>query len=180
MGKKRGWPGPGCLSFLIIYVTSLLVMYFISSPTETEDFSGRTAVEFTVAAFATGYPDDGNQNHVLNLEYLNAGNFDDIAYTFLLPKKEITIRAGDIHRVEILEDNDDWQLVAFYYSNSRTSTSIYRAYANRIEPVSYRVTSSVGQLFTAIFLLLPAIVLSLIIAAIFTWRARRATRSTET
>ena len=166
----------GCLIFVVVYGLSLIVLYFASTPTHTDDFSGRTAHEFTIAGVATNNANDDYRYRVINLERLNAGNLDLSDITFLLPQESISIYVGDIHDAEILEDHGDWQLVAFYYSNTRTSTSIYRAYPNRIEPVSYRVTSSVGHFFGALFLLAPALVLSMLIAALLNWRARRASQ----
>lgn len=170
-GKRRR---SGCMTFIVIYGLSLIVSYFVTTPKQTEDFTGRTAREFSVAGVVTNNSDEGTSYRVLNLEYLNSGKLDIADLTFLLPQKSITIHIGDIHNAEILEDNGEWQLVAFYYSNTRTSTSIYRAYEDRIEPVSYRLTSSAGQLLLAVFFLVPALVLSIITMAILRWRAKRA------
>ena len=139
---------------------------------ETDDFTGRTAREFAIAA--VGANDAGNVEYrALNLEILNADNYDTTNLSFLLPQASVTIDVGDIHEAEVLEDHGDWQLVAFHYSNTRTSTSVYRAYADRIEPVSYRLTSSVGHVFMAVFLLIPALVATWIVSAIIAWRRRR-------
>lgn len=161
------------MTFVVVYGLCLLVMYITSTPEQTQDFTGRTAHEFTVAAFVTSNANEEDNYRVFNLERLNAGGLDFTNLTFLLPQKSITLYVGDIHSAEILEDHGEWQLVAFYYSNTRTSTSIYRAYRDRIEPVSYTLTSSVGHVFGAVFLLVPALVLSLIVTAIFNWHTRR-------
>ena len=176
---KGKWLGSGCMTFVVIYGLCLIFLYFVSTQKETEDFTGRTADEFTVVGVARS---DGNAEvdyRVFNLERLDAGNLDLTDLSFLLPQKSITINVGDIHNAEILEDHGDWQLVAFYYSNTRTSTSIYRAYQDRIEPVSYRVTSSVGQFLGALTLLIPALVLSILISAVLNWRAKRITRTAD-
>ena len=152
---------------------SLVAGYLASTPTETEDFSGRTAREFSIAAVST---DDSGEvaYRSLNLEILNSGDYDTTNLSFLLDQPSVTINVGDIHRAEVLEDHGEWQLVAFHYSNTRTSTSIYRAYPDRVEPVSYRLTSSVGHMFMAIIFLIPAFVVSWIIATIIAWRRRAA------
>ena len=174
--RKGKWLNRGCMTFIVVYGLCLVVFYFASTPKQTEDFTGRTAHEFTVAAVVRSSPSAEAGYRVLNLERLNAGNIDLTGLSFLLPEASITINVGDIHRAEILEDHGDWQVVAFYYSNTRTSTSIYRAYQDRIEPVSYRVTSSVGHFFAAMILFVPALVLSALISAMFNWRANRMRR----
>ena len=164
----------GCSTFVVIYGLCLIAMYLSSTPPEkTTDFTGRTARDFTVAGVITGHSNKEPKYRVFNLEYVNSGELDLTGVTFKLPSNSITINVGDIHRAEILEEHDGWQLVAFHYSNTRTSTSIYRAYDNRIEPVSYKLTSHLGQAFSAIILLIPALVLSAIITAFLNWRARR-------
>jgi len=168
------------MTFGIIYVLGFLGFHFASTPKETENFIGRTAHEFMVARVSLTSPDDEVSYGAWNLERLNSGAFDTTDFTFLLPRQSITIYTGDIHRAEILEDHGEWQLVAFYYSNTRTSTSIYRAYQDRIEPVSYRVTSSVADVFLAVFMLFPAIVLAWIVTGITNWRANRRAKTTAT
>ena len=171
--RELGWIKSGCLTFILIYGLCLIVLYFTSTPTQTTDFVDRTAHEFTVAGVVRSNLNEGEDYRVFNLERLNAGSIDLTGITFLLPQRSITINVGDIHRAEILEDHGEWQLVAFHYSNTRTSTSIYRAYQDRIVPVSYRLTSSVGQFFGAIFLLIPAFIASAVITGILNWRANR-------
>ena len=117
---------------------------------------------------------------VFNLEHVNSGELDLTELTFLLPSKSVTINVGNIHHAEVLEDHGDWQLVAFHYSNTRTSTSIYRAYKDRVEPVSYKLTSHVGQAFSAIILIIPALILSAIITVIMNWRAKCAAGTEDT
>lgn len=164
--SKRRWANQGCLTFIIIYCLFLTVMYLTSTPTLTTNFSGRTAHEFSVAGVARNYLSDEDRYRIFNLERLNSGNIDVINITYLLPETPITIYVGDIHKAEILEDHGEWQLVAFHYSNTRTSTSVYRAFDDRIEPVSYALTSSVGHVFGAMVLFLPAVLLSAVVTAI--------------
>lgn len=168
-GKKyEGW------IFIGIFGASLAAMYYLTTPTETRDFTGTTARYFTVAGIVTGDSAAEGPYRVFNLQGLESGQLDLSEITFLLPQQSITINVGDIHRAEILEDHGSWQKVAFHYSNTRTASAIYRAYADRVEPVSYRVTSSVGHLPAAIFLLLIALFLTWIISAVMNWHARRA------
>jgi len=173
--RKAKYDSYGVIVFLTIYGLSLIAMYIASTPTETEDFKGLTARNFTIAGIVTGKVTDNRPYRVLNLERLNAGELDLSGITFLLPQPTITINVGDIHRAEVLEDHGAWQLVAFHYSNTRTSTAVYRAYADRIEPVSYRLTSSVGHVFYAVLLLIPAAFLTWVITAVL--RQRRSINS---
>ena len=169
-GKAKK-PSTG-LIFLAVYGLSLVVGYLASTPTETEDFTDRTAREFSIAAVSTD--DSGEVTYrSLNLEILNSENLDTTNLSFLLDQPSVTINVGDIHRAEVLEDYGDRQLVAFHYSNTRTSTSVYHAYRDRVEPVSYRITSSVGHMSMAIFLLVPALVATWAISAIVMWRRKR-------
>jgi len=179
--KRKGkWLRPGCMTFTVIYGLCLIAIYIAGTPPkQTKDFTGRTAWEFTVAAFTTDNSIDGVTYRVLNLEYLNSRELDLTDLTFLLPEREVFINVGDLHNAEILEDHGEWQLVAFYYSNTRTSTSIYRAYQDRIEPVSYKITSHVGQVIGAFYLFIPALLLSIIVTAIINWRARRAIKTED-
>jgi hypothetical protein len=48
----------------------------------------------------------------------------------------------------------------FLYDDTRTSTSVYRAYRDRVEPVSHRVTSHLGEPVLAVLLVLPAAVVA--------------------
>lgn len=164
---------------MLIYGSCLIVMYFATTPKQTRDFTGQTADEFTVAGVKTSSKVEGGKYRVFNLERVNSGNLDLSDITFLLPQKSITIYVGDVHSAQILEDHGEWQLVAFYYSNTRTSTSIYRAFQDRVEPVSYRITSSVGHFFGAIALLVPALLLSLAGTVILNWRAKRVARTKD-
>ena len=171
----------GCLIFIVVYLLCLIGMYFTTiQPEETKDFTGRVAREFSIAGFVKTKSPQNRGYKVFNLEVLNSGNVDLSDTTFLLPEKAITINVGDIHHAEILEDHGEWQLVAFNYSNTRTSTSTYRAYNNRIEPVAYKLTSHVGQVFWAIILVIPALILSIVVKAVLNWRAKRAIRDEDT
>jgi hypothetical protein len=163
--------------FIVVYGLGLIVTYVVTTPTETPPFDERVNWNFTLAGVITGDVTNNQRFRVLNLQQLKTGNVDLSEMTFLLPRPTVTIDVGDIHRVEVLEFHDDWQLVAFHYSNTRTSTAVYRAYANRIEPVSYRVTSTAGHLAYAAVLLIPAFLISRIIAGFLGWRARRSSKT---
>ena len=159
---------------MAIYGVSLVGLYYVSTPTITDGFTGSVARNFTVAGIVAGGDAIGQPYRVYTLEHLNFVELNLDGVSFLLPKSKITINVGDIHRAKILEDHGDWQLVQFDYSNTRTSASIYRAYADRIEPVSYRLTSSVTHMFAVLLLFVIALVITGIITGVLNWRARRA------
>jgi hypothetical protein len=163
--------------FIVVYGLGLIAMYVATTPTEIPPFDERVNWDFTVAGFVTGEVTNNQRFRVLSLQQLNTGTADLTDITFLLPRPTVTINVGDIHRVEVLEFHDDWQLVAFHYSNTRTATAVYRAFADRVEPVSYRMTSSAGHLGYAAVLLIPAFLLSRIIAGFLGWRAGRSTET---
>jgi hypothetical protein len=164
----------GVLIFVAIYGVSLVGLYYVSTPTVTDGFTGSVARNFTVAGIVAGGDAIGQPYRVYTLERLNFVGLNLDGVSFLLPKSNITINVGDIHRAKILEDHGDWQLVQFDYSNTRTSTSIYRAYADRIEPVSYRLTSSVTHMSAVLLLFVIALVITGIITGVLNWRTRRA------
>ena len=162
-------------TFLLIYGGLLVLIFALPFvvPAKTS-FEGRTAREFTVAAMVNGPP---VEVRAISLQRLRERQAELDVVTFLLPQPSTVINAGDTHRADVIEDHGTWQLVGFYYSNTRTSTSIYRAYADRIEPLSYRITSSVGQMMGAMFALVPALVASLVLVPLVNWiRRRRAAR----
>ena len=172
--RKSERSSRGVLIFVAIYGVSLVVLFFLSTPTETDDFTGPVARNFTVAGIVAGGDANEQPYRVFALARMNSGELNLDGVSFLLPKPKITINVGDIHRAKILEDHGDWQLVQFDYSNTHTSTSIYRAYADRIEPVSYRLTSSPMHMFAVLLLFIVALVLTGIITGVLKWRARRA------
>ena len=78
----------------------------------------------------------------------------------------MNVQNGDLHRVTVLESQPEWQLVEYHYGNNHDSISRYRAFKDRIEPVSYRITMHPGIFFSAIVLLMPAWIVSVVINAV--------------
>lgn len=78
-----------------------------------------------------------------------------------------------MHRVTVIERHADWQVVEYRYGNSHDSTSRYRAYRDRIEPLAYRMTMSMGFFVSALVLLLPVWIASRLINAIWNAVVRR-------
>jgi hypothetical protein len=134
----------GCVIPLGLYIVTLVIGFFVTRPPLiTADFSGDVVRRFSIAIIEE--TDDGASYERRTLEIVQENNTDSRPYRYLLPEREITIDNGDIHRATVIEDHNDWQLIEFNYSNTYMATSIYRAYEDRVEPVSYRMTSSVGD-----------------------------------
>ncbi len=163
----------GCLLPLGLYLLAVVVMYFITLPEAvTDDFTGNTARIFSIATVIPSQ--DGNQYRRTTLETVEARDEELLALVFLLPEKKITIDTGDIHHVTVLEDHDDWQLIEFNYANTYMAKSIYKAYADRVEPVSFRMASHVGQAMLALVLIVPVYFVAWLITVIRNRRARLA------
>ena len=85
-------------------------------------------------------------------------------YRFLLPEDSVAVGDGETF-AEVLQDHGDWQLVAVSYWNTHSSKSTYRAYDDRVEPVSYQLTGNVMVMLVLIFLLPVALLLSRMLMA---------------
>lgn len=162
------------LVFVMVYgagIAAVFIVPMISAP-ETE-FSGRVSREFSIALIPLDIDDSDHPLGFTTLERLNARKVNLEAYTFLLPSPRVLINVGDFHTAEILEEDGNSQLVSFHYSNTRTSTSIYRAFRDHIEPVNHKVTSHAGQVFSAMLLVIPSLILAAIISLSYNWISKR-------
>jgi len=165
---------PGYLTHLVVYVVAVTAMYFASTPEVTGNFTERQERDFHVAAVSLSK--DGNDANIvaLSLAQLKAGKVDLASVSFLLPEGSIKVNIpSDLHKVTVLERHADWQLVEYQYGNTHDSTSRYRAFKDRIEPVSYRITMDMGLFFSAIVLLIPASIVSALINVIWKRVTRR-------
>jgi hypothetical protein len=163
----------GCLIPLGLYVAVLVVGFFVTRPPViTEDFSGQVARSFSVA-IVVEETDDGSLYERRTLEIILEQDTGLRPYRYLLPERNITIDNGDIHHATVIEDNGESQLIEFNYSNTYMATSIYRAYEDRIEPVSYQITSSVGDVMMATAVTVVAVLLYLIAVLVNFIRNRR-------
>jgi hypothetical protein len=150
--KKRR---TGCLLPLGIYLVAVIVMYFLSVPsTVTDDFGGNTARIFSVATVSES--EGGTDYGRTTLESIEERDEELPPQHFLLPEERITIVRGDVHHAVVLEDHGDWQLIEFKYNNTYMASSVYKAYADRVEPVSFKMHAHVGQTTMAFLLILPA------------------------
>ena len=163
--EKTKGNSTGCVTQFIVYAVMLMAMYFINTPKVTEHFTEGQERDFHVAAINL----TENANPVtVSLAQLNAKQVDLSSISFLLPEGGINIndQSGDLHMVTVLESHPDWQLVEYRYGNSHDSISRYRAFKDRIEPVSYQITMHPGIFFSAIVLLIPAWIVSVVINAV--------------
>ena len=74
-----------------------------------------------------------------------------------------------------MESHPDWQLVKYRYTGTHFAESEYRAYQDRVEPVSTRIRDQPGVLLKAAALLIPALIVAAAVRG--TWR--RATRESQ-
>ena len=150
-----------------------MIGFFVTRPPLiTEDFSEQTSRSFSVAIIEAS--NAGYEYGRRTLEVIRERDPELHSFSYLLPEQQITITVGDIHHATIIEDHGDWQLIEFNYSNTYIATSIYRAYEDRIEPVSYQMTSSVGDAMLAMAITIVAVLLYLIGVLINFARNRRA------
>ncbi len=168
----------GCLIPLGLYLAVLVIGFFATRPPLiTDDFSGDVARRFSVATVRE--TDAGFEYGTVRLETVLERHPELPSFGYVLPEQRITIDVGDIHHAVVEEDHGDWQLIEFNYSNNYRATSIYRAYADRVEPISYQMTSSVGDVFLVMLVTGVAILLYLLAALVNFIRHRRAKRNKE-
>ena len=136
------------------------------------DFGGQAARTFSVAVVIE--EQDGFEYLRTTLETINSRHPELPPERYLLPVPEIRMSYENFYVVKVLEDHGDWQLIEFNYSNTYDSTSIYKAYTGRVEPVYFQINSHVGQVMLAVPLALVIYVLAVLITFIRNWRARRA------
>ena len=128
--------------FIAFFVVGCFTAYPLLTPEETRNFS-RVQKEFRVLAIRDGKP------VATSLATLPKDA------TFLLPTSiyELT---PDVHRVVVLENSTAWQLVQYEFDNTVSTVSRYRAFRDRIEPLSHRMTFHPGLVVAFVVLMLPA------------------------
>lgn len=172
-GPRRLKTGRVFLALYLVLLAAIILSQLLAAP--VTDFNGPVANRFRVALFATGSGADGKGHRVTNLRKLAETTRPATGFSFLAPSQEVILRSGDVQRVRVLETHADHQLIAFHYANTHSSISTYRAWADRVEPVSYRVTSSVGQVMFAALAIVPVWLLALLLTFTYNrWYAHRA------
>jgi hypothetical protein len=165
---------PGSLTKYVVYAVALPVMYLAMTPKITGNFTENEARGFRIAAVKSmkdAKDAKGAEYIAYSLAQIQSGKVDLQAVSFLLPQDVTNVYpdSGDTNEATVLERHSDWQLVEYRFGNSHSSTSQYRAFKDRIEPVSYRITMHMGLLFGAILLLVPAWIVAALVNAI--WNA---------
>ncbi|MSQ53031.1 MAG: hypothetical protein EXR28_14215 [Betaproteobacteria bacterium] len=169
---------PGSLTKYVVYALALPVMYFAMTPEITGNFNEGQARGFRVAAVKQIKDANGaaaTDYFAYTLLQIQSGKIDMASVSFLLPQNIVNVfpDSGDENSATVLERHLDWQLIEYRFGNSYSSTSRYRAFKDRVEPVSYRITMGIGLFFGAIFLLIPVWIVSAAINAIWNAVTRR-------
>lgn len=165
----------GSWAFIVVYAASFAWMYVESTQEITSEFSEQEERSFRVAAVKTGTAAGPRQYVSVTLMQLRKPGLDLSQISFLLPDKVVVIPGGDLHRATVLEDHSKWQLIEYDFGNTHSSVSRYRAFQDRIEPVSYRVTFHPGIVIAGFLLLVPAF----LAAAIAKWIAKIVARKKQ-
>ena len=173
--EKTKGNSPGYLTHLVVYGVAVTAMYYASTPEITGNFTERQERDFHIAAVSRTKAAKEASYVAVSLAQLKTGKVDLASVSFLLPQGHIKINvpSSDVHDVTVLERHPDWQLVEYYYGDTHDSISRYRAFRDHIEPVSYRITLDMGLVFSAIVLLVPAVIVSALINAVWKRVARR-------
>jgi hypothetical protein len=171
---KKFWQHrTGCLLPLALYVAAATAMYFVTRPAAvTSDFDGQAAGTFSVAVVIE--VQDGYEYVRTTLETISSRHPELPPQRYLLPEPEIRMDYENFYVAKVLENHEDWQLIEFNYSNTYHSTSIYKAYPDRVEPVYFRINSHVGQAMLALPLAVAIYLFAVLITFTRNWRARRA------
>lgn len=162
----------GCLLPLVLYLAAATAMYFATRPAAvTSNFDNRVAGTFSVAVVKET---QGGYDYVrTTLETIQSRHPELPPQRYLLPEPEIRMDYENFYVAKVLEDHQDWQLIEFSYSNTYDSTSIYKAYPDRVEPVYFRINSHVGQAMLALPLAVAVYLLAVLVAFLRNLRARR-------
>jgi len=161
-----------------LYGAVMVIGFFVTRPPLiTEDFSENVARSFSIAIVEEST--DGAVYGRRTLETVLERGAELRPYRYLLPERQITINNGDIHHATVLDDNGESQLIEFNYANTYMATSVYRAYEDRIEPVSYQMTSSVGDVMMAMAFTVVAVLLYALARLVNFIRHRRAGKNTS-
>lgn len=142
--------------FVVFLILGSLAAYALLTPEETRDFS-RVQKEFRVLALRDGKP------FGTTLATLPKGA------TYLLPGNRYEL-APDVHEVLVLEKTAAWQLVEYKFDNTVSTVSRYRAFRDRIEPVSHRMTFHPGLPLVFVLVIVPAAALLAFLGSLL-WKA---------
>jgi len=152
--------------FKVAYLLFIIVIIFHSSLVERTNFTGKTAQQFFVAGLIQTDPPQSSDFTLFRLEDLQSEKKQHKKINFLIPDNTKMIQFHDYGRATVLADHGDWQLIEFSYSDTYMSTSVYKAYKNRVEPVSYLLPFHMLYFIWFIIALIPALIVFLIVIKI--------------
>lgn len=132
--------------YLVVFTyTALLVrdgIYYLGSQTDFPDNKPPAAFVVVLHQVAPESPENGPYRYYFYptaRQILDAREENkDKAPSFLLNNKSGSVTHGDPVTFKVLEEQDDWQIIEVFYNSSRQTWSRYKAYADNIEPISYR------------------------------------------
>lgn len=160
------------LIFTALYLPLMLLAWLLMrQPPVTGEFPEKVARRFNVVQ-VTGNTQRATHRSI-SLWSLRDGAAagSDVRYRLQVP--ELELHEGDVSRVRVVEDHGQWQLIEYYYANTHSSISVYRAWEDRVQPVSYQMTSHVGLGFAAVTLFFGAGIAAVLIGSVWRWLARR-------
>jgi hypothetical protein len=176
MKEPREDKSPGRWTFLVVYVAMVGVMYAVSTP----EIAGSSLTEREERYFFVVVdqlkPANANERYqAASLRWLKSSKPDPTTVNFLLPEGAIEIYQGeghDLHSATVLERHPEWQLVEYKYANTHSSVSRYRAYRDRVEPVSFRYGFGVAHAFSGVILVIPALIVAALVNLVWNIIAR--------
>ena len=105
----------------------------------TTDFSGKVAKDFYIALVDLDTTNSKDKYSFRRLNDIESNPPDLSVYSYILPDTYSEIPSkGDTYHFEVLEEDSGTQLIELSYSNTHSSWSVYRAFQDKIVPVSHR------------------------------------------
>ena len=105
----------------------------------TTDFSGKVAKDFYIALVELDTTNNKDKYSFRRLSDIESNPPDLSAYSYILPDTYSKIPSkGDTYYFKVLEVDAGMQLIEFSYGNTHSSWSVYRAFQDKIVPVSHR------------------------------------------
>jgi len=180
MAKENTRP-LGCLTYLAVYGLMVAIMYIVTTQKVPGDALTRSeAAAFHIAVVAKKSPEDKDGEifaFSTTLDGYKNLHIDPARMSFLLPDRpvEVSREGANLHKITVLERHADWQLIEYHFGNTYSSKSRYRAYRDRVEPVSFHWVMSFGIFLNSIALVIPA----LLLVAIINFARRKASRAKD-
>lgn len=146
------------ITFFFILVVGL--MQLVKGPVVTSNFASE-APRF----YVLGVKEGEYKMLLLSEAYDNPDGFQ-----FHLNKEKVLLDVGDIHSIRVLEDTEKKQRIGFYYSNSYMSESIYDVTDNKVTPIEYRITGSIGYGLVYFFIFIASLIIAPLLSKLVFWQ----------